>query len=350
MRTLDPRALNRALLGRQFLLDRQPLPAAEVLASLVGLQGQAPLAPYVGLWSRVAGFAPGELADQVASGAAVRLPLFRATVHLVTAEDGRALRPLVQPVLERSFGGSPWAKRLVGVDLDAVRAVGEELLATPLTRTMLGERLAERFPADPLALAYAVTYLVPAVQAPPRGVWGGTGAASWQAFGTAGPAAPADLARRYLRAFGPATPADLATWSGLTGTRALLDELRPELRTFRDERGRELLDVEDGLLPPRETPAPPRFLPEYDNVLLAHAERTRVVEAGLKPPAPPGNGARRGTVLVDGFMRAEWVLGETALRIDARRPLTSGHRAELLAEAEQLLVFLGAAGRDVLLA
>jgi hypothetical protein len=124
---------------------------------------------------------------------------------------------------------------------------------------------------------------------------------------------------------------------------------RPATRagTFRDERGRELFDVEDGPLPTGGTPAPPRFLPEYDNVVFAHADGTRIVEEGRKPPVPPGNGGRRGTVLVDGFMRAEWLLDDAALRIEPYRPLTKGQRSDVLVEAERLLAFLGAAGREV---
>ena len=180
---LSDRALNRALLARQLLLERHAMGSAEAIEHLVGLQAQAPNAPYVGLWSRLAPFDPADLAGLLERRAAIRTHVMRTTVHLVTARDGALLRPLMQPVLDRSFASSPWAKKLPGVDLDAVAAAGRELLAgAVLTRAQLGERLAERFPGqDPASLAHAVTIRVPAVQVPPRGIWGASGPAAWAA-------------------------------------------------------------------------------------------------------------------------------------------------------------------------
>jgi winged helix DNA-binding protein len=330
------------------MLRRHDLPAAAAIEHLVGLQGQAPDAPYVALWSRLEEFEPTELAKALLEKRTVRMPVMRGTVHLVTARDSIALRALSQPVLERGFASSVWARRLGGVDLDELIAAGRALLAEPLTRSELGRRLVERWPAhEPLALAYAVTSLVPAVQGPPRGIWGKRGQATWIAHevwlgrDTAAEPEPEAIALRYLGAFGPASVADFASWSGLTGARELLGRLRPELRTFRDENGRELFDVEDGPLPDPGTPAPPRFLPEFDNILLSHADRTRVIEGTRKPPIPPGNGGTQGTVLIDGFMRASWKLAPGGgLRVAPYTPLARRAATEVAEEGERLLGFL----------
>jgi Winged helix DNA-binding domain len=159
--TLDRRALNRATLARQLLLERVEMPALAAIEHLAGMQSQAPRAPYVGLWTRLNGFRATELSDLTAARDAVRGPLMRATLHLVSSGDYLALRPVIQPVLERGFAGSPFD--ISGVDVDALLAAGRELIEHgPQTRAALGPLLAERWPeADPASLAQAVTYLVP---------------------------------------------------------------------------------------------------------------------------------------------------------------------------------------------
>jgi hypothetical protein len=348
METLAPLALNRALLERQLLLRRQKLSAQAAIEHLVGLQAQAPDAPYVALWSRLEEFEPTELAEALLEKRAVRMPVMRGTVHLVTARDSIALRALTQPALARGFASSVWGRRLEGVDLEELSSAGRAALRDPLTRSELGRGLVERWPAyEPLALAYAVTSLVPAVQVPPRGIWGQRGRAAWIAHDiwldreTVAAAEPEAVVLRYLRAFGPASARDFATWSGLTGARELLDRLRPRLRTFRDENGRQPFDVVDGPLPDPGTPAPPRFLAEFDNILLSHADRTRVIEGARKPPIPPGNGGVQGTVLIDGFMRASWKLTPgVELRVAPYLPLARRTAAEVAEEGERLLAFL----------
>jgi hypothetical protein len=348
---LSDRALNRALLARQLLLERHAMDAFEAIEHLVGLQAQAPNAPYVGLWTRLESFDPANLAGLIERRAAVRTHLMRVTVHLVTARDGATLRPLMQPVLDRGFRSSPWVKNLPGVDLDAVAATARELLgAGPLTRAQLAAGLTDRFPgADPASLAQAVTIKVPVVQVPPRGLWGQSGPAAWaiaeQWTGTPLEAEPSvdDVVLRYLAAFGPASIPDVRTWSGLTAQREVLERLRPRLRTFRDARGRELFDLPGAPRPGADLAAPPRFLPEYDNVLLSHADRARIKGDGRLVPLPPGNGGVCGTLLVDGFFRGLWRVareGPVAIvRVEPFDRFTRAERAAVVAEGERLAAF-----------
>jgi len=351
---LTSRALGRALLARQLLLERRSMPVEAALEHLVGLQAQAPLAPYVGLWSRLAGFDATELADAVVDRRAVRASLMRSTIHLVTADDALRLRPFVQPVLERVFMGSSFARDLAGLELTEVLAAGRSLLAAePQTRAALGLILAARFPGfPPDALVYANTFIVPLVHVPPRGVWGASGPAAWTTIETwlgrplDEPADAHAIALRYLAAFGPATAADMRAWSGVARMQPVLDTLRPQLATFRDAAGRELFDLPDAPRPDPGVPAPARFLPEYDNVLIGHADRSRIIPAGRRIPLPPGNGASRGTFLLDGMFAGTWRItrdGATArLTIDPFEAVTVADERDLEAEGVALLAFAAA--------
>ena len=346
MRTLHRRALGRATLARQLLLERSDLSPAEALDHLVGLQAQAPLAPYVALWSRLAGFRPQNLADLVTDGRAVRVTVMRGTIHLVTAGDAGPLRTMLQSMLERRFASSPYARHLVRVDLAEVEARARRLLEQgPLTRPQLSKGLAQWWPdRDPASLAHVVTYRVPLVQVPPRGVWGRTGPIAYTPYEVDPSTVDMDdVVRRYLGAFGPASVRDIQAWCGLTRLGEVVQRLRPGLETFRDEHGVELFDLPDAPRPDPDTPAPPRFLPEYDNVLLGHADRTRVNPDGHPVPLLPGNGAAAGTVLVDGCFRALWQLDRTGATVTVTPlgKLTRPERSALTSEAHQLLAFLG---------
>ena len=345
MEPLSPRALNRALLERQMLLRRARCSAAEAIERLVAIQAQEPHAGYYGLWSRVEGFEHTELTRLMEERQAVRLSLMRSTIHLVTARDALRLRPVVQSVLERTWSSSGFAKVLDGVDVGEVIEAGRAALGErPLTGAELKRLLAERWPEhDATALSYAVRFNLPLAHVPPRGVWGHNvqlrqmTVEAWLGRPLADDATPDATILRYLAAFGPATTSDIATWSGLTGVRAAIERLRPGLRSFRDERGRELLDVPDGPLPDPGTPAPVRFLPWFDNAFLSHKDRSRII--------PPEHAhlnigvIGRPVVLVDGFVRAFWAIRDGELHIDPLEPLSARQREEVDAEGERLLAF-----------
>jgi len=319
---LSPRALNRALLARQLLLERSLLDALDAIEHLVGIQAQNPNDPYLALWARLHDFRPEALARMMTGRHVVRIALMRSTIHLVSARDCRMLRPLLQPVLERSVKGQ-FGKHLVGVDLGELAAAGRELVEGK-ARTVgeIGKVLGQRWPGrDTAALGNAVRALVPLVQVPPRGVWGSGGLAvhttaeSW--LGSPLDAAPSidPIVLRYLGAFGPATVNDIQQRCGLTRLRGAIERLRPGLVTFRDERGRELFDVPEGPRPGPDTPAPVRFLPEYDNVMLSHVDRSRVIcdEDGrvLWRLLTQAGGIHFATITVDGFLGGAWRVART---------------------------------------
>ncbi len=348
---LGPRALNRALLERQMLLRRRRVPALNAVERLVGLQAQVPRDPYVALWSRLDRFRPEALAEPIADRRAVRMGLLRATLHLVTARDALNLRSVIDPVIQRTLHTqSPFGRRLAGLDVSELEAVATALLEErPRTRAELGPLLAERWPGhDAASLSYAVTYLLPLVQVTPRGIWGRSGPSAfttvelWLGRPLERETSPDALVLRYLAALGPATPADVQAWSGLQGMREVLERLRPRLRTFRDQHGRELFDVPGAPLPDPDTPAPVRFLPEYDNALLGHKDRSRIVSPDLKGWTDVG----WGCVLVDGFTAARWKLerqrDSAILRIEPFRTLARADRAEVDDEGTRLTTFLQA--------
>jgi hypothetical protein len=351
--TLSTRALNRATLERQLLLRRHRRDVADTLEHLVGMQAQLPNAPYVALWSRLEGFQPPALSELVAERRAVRMSLMRATIHLVTARDALRLRPAVQPALERDvYPNSTYGRhRLEDLDIDALLETGRELVASrPLTNAQLRDALAERWPdRDPAALAYAVRGLLPMVHVPPRGIWQRSGPIALttvEAWLGSPVDAVADLdaiVLRYLAAYGPSSVVDAQTWARLTGLREVFDRLRPKLAVFRDERGRELFDLPNAPRPDPDTPAPPRFLPEYDNVLLAHADRTRFVDDDVRRRIQ-AEGLTVGSLLVDGFAGGTWTTtteeGTRVLTIRPIEPMAPSDREATAAEGTRLLEFL----------
>jgi hypothetical protein len=348
---LGRRALGRATLARQLLLERSAIAPGGAVHHLVGLQAQNPGDPYLALWSRLDPFDPFDVGRLVEQRALVRIVAMRATIHLLTADDCLALRPLCQPVLD----GELWRRRdhaphLCDVDLAPVLGHAAELLAAePMPPAALGRALAERFPAlDGAAMAYAARNLLALVQVPPRGVWGQRGqvtvttAQSWLGRPMAADPSIDEVVERYLRAFGPALPADLAAWSRLTGFAEIIERMAPRLRRFHDERGRCLVDVPDVTLPDPDTPAPVRILPQYDNALLSHADRSRYTHDDVAALATTG--PVHGTALVDGSIAATWSLtrdvDRAVMTVRHLPRLARSDRAELAAEAMRALAFL----------
>jgi hypothetical protein len=347
---LTRRALNRATLNRQLLLHRHPLTSLQAVRHLTGLQAQAPQAPHLGLWTRLSDFSPEAFSDLLLSRSVLRAPVMRATVHVVHAEDFQRFRPLFQPLMERGLK-SNYGRRLEGVDLAELADVARDhLKQQPRSRADLARLLATRWPDnDPMALAYAVTYLIPVIQTPPRGLWRQTGAPVWAAadIWLDSEIKPTDgavdqLVLRYLFAFGPATVADIQTWSGLTRLAEVTG--RHNLRQYKGEDGAALLDLPELDLPDPDVPAPPRFLPEYDNLLLSHADRSRVIPHDRSVPLLPGNGATAGTVLIDGEWNAEWKLASrernAVLHVTSYVRLDVQTRDAVTSEALALLAFL----------
>lgn len=310
---LTSRALNRATLARQLLLQRTPRDPVEVVTHLVGMQAQNPLDPYLALWSRLAGFDPDAFGRLIEKRELVRIVVMRSTIHLVTADDALFLRPIMQPVIDAEMTRhSEYAPLLRGVDMAPVVAFAHPLLTqSPMPLHKLRAVLAKRFPELPTAaITYACRNYLPLVQIPPRGVWGkklqvtSTPLDSWLGRSLHTDATIDEAVLRYLAAFGPALIADAAAWSRLTGFREVFDRLRPQLRVFVDEKGRDLFDLPDAPRPDPDISAPVRFLPEYDNVLLSHADRSRFgADAQLFASAL---GAFKGSVLLDGVVRAIW--------------------------------------------
>ena len=357
---LSTRALNRALLARQLLLRRSARTPAEVIEHLVGLQAQVPNSPYLALWTRLRRFRHDELTQLLLRRRVVRLALMRSTIHLVTARDALVLRPLVQPVLTRALRGS-FGRLLAGIDQDALaraaRAIVDE---EPRTLNDVGARLRGRWRGrDPFALGHAARAFVPLVQVPPRGVWGDAGtpalASIEQWLGRRLAARPSidKIVLRYLAAFGPASVRDAQVWSGLTALGEAFDRLRPHLRAFRSDGGPELFDLPGAPRPHADVAAPPRFLPEFDNVLLSHVDRSRIVPEAHRRAVFASAGLMAGTVLLDGFVGARWPLKrtrrETTLTIAPWAALAAHDRAEALTEGERFLAFIdpSAASHDV---
>jgi len=337
-RVLTLRELNRALLARQLLLEQARMPVVRAVERIAGLQAQNPPSPYIGLWSRLAAFRVEQLEHALARGHVVKATLMRTTLHIVSRADYSMIRAALLPGKMERFGR---------LDLKQLTARLAALEPGPQLRVRWYEtledqpvRAEERWPLWGAVLLHAGL-----VHAPPSGRIGYRGSASFKPADAADPPeAPfAALVRRYLGAFGPASVEDVSSWSSLRTplVREGLDGLR--LRRFRDEKGRLLFDLPRAPLPLPDTPAPVRFLPKWDSSLLAYApsERERILPERYRRTVIRPNGDVLPTFLVDGFVAGTWGVERKRVRCDPFEPLPTRVRAQVEAEGERVLEFLG---------
>ncbi|MCY3799471.1 MAG: winged helix DNA-binding domain-containing protein [Chloroflexi bacterium] len=322
-RTLSLGQLNRTLLARQFLLERQKLDCMDVIAALIALQSQIPNPPYIGLWTRLHAFEKRRLTALLESRAVVRAPWIRSTLHLVTAEDHQAFQAVIQPALARglrSFFGS----RAKGLDIERLIAIAKPYLEaeTPAIGALRDELQEHEPDEDKQAMAYAVRSYLPLVQVPPSGAWGvGTRATYTTAESWLGAASPLDLGslfRRYLAAFGPADVMDFQTWTGMTRLRSQLKDTLDALVRYRDAAGRLLYDLPGLPIVEEERPAPIRFLPEYDNILIGHKHRGRILPEKHRRKVFVSAGRVLGSIIIDGFVGAIWKAERDKMRASLR--------------------------------
>lgn len=344
------RTLNRATLARQLLLERANMPIADAVTFLLGLQAQTTNGPYQALWNRLSDFTPEALTTLITGKSLLRATTLRTTLHLHTVPDLLTLRPLLQPVLDRTLS-SPAKTRALKADRAAVRALGIELLnREPMTAGELGKRLLETFPdSDPYVLAQVVQGAEILVQIPPTRIWGHGGPPllarieNWIGQGLGEPIVLPELVLRYLKAFGPASVNDMQHWSGLTRLAPAFDAMHDQLVSFTAEDGRTLYDLPDAPRPDADTPAPVRFLPEYDNVYLGFADRRRIQSDLARARMPLVNGYP-STFTVDGFIAGKWSLArrkDTAhLTLTPFRPLKKRELAEVEEQGHAMAAFL----------
>jgi hypothetical protein len=351
LETLTQKALNRALLARQMLLAREDISAPRVVDRLVGLQAQQARPPFIGLWTRVAGFERAALLRPLRSREIVRSTLMRGTLHLMSADDYLSLRGTLQPALSAGMR-SVLRDRAKGLDLPAIVAAARRFFQErPRTFTELRVALQDSFPdADERAMGYAVRTHLPLVVVPDDSEWGFPSdanfadAESWLGRSPGSEERSHALVLRYLAAFGPAAAVDVQAWSGLTGVRDLLDELRPQLRAFRDDRKRELFDLLEAPRPPEDTPAPVRFLPDFDNLILSHADRRRIIADDHRRRVVTRNLQVLPTFLVDGFVAGTWkssrVKTLSCLTVSPFARLPAAAKSQLAQEGEKLVRFI----------
>ena len=347
MNSISQRALNRATLARQMLLERTDASALDVVERLVGMQAQAPFPPYFGLWSRISGFRPDDLARLIEARAVVRIVTMRSTVHLMSAADALTMRALLQPALERMFRTSTFGKELAGVNAEGLVEAGRALVdEAPRTGGQLAASLSDRWPTlSAITIQNTLRTYLALVQVPPRGIWGRSGhptfttVESWLGQPMSSTATLDDLVLRYLAGFGPASVADIQAWSGLTRLGEVVERLAPGLVKFTRDTGPVLYDLPDAPRPDEGTPAPVRLIAEFDNLTLAHADRTRVLSDEHRKRAFTNNGIIPGTILVDGVVAGVWKLKQARVDLVAYRSFSAAERDAAVAEAGALLAF-----------
>jgi len=335
-----------------MLLERRATTALAAIEHLVAMQAQVARPPFVGLWTRLQGFLRAELTDALHARRVVRVTSLRGTLHLMTSADYLGLRGAIQPMLTRGMQ-SILRERASALDLDALGAEGRKFFGkAPATFDALRAHLKAKFPkGDERAMAYAIRNHLPLVQVPTDAAWAFPAAAdfaladAWLSKRVPTTASSAErLVLRYLAAFGPASPSDAQAWSGLGGLREVFESLRPTLVTFRDERKRELFDLPDGARPDEDTPAPVRFIPDFDNLVLSHDDRTRIMANEHRSRVTTKNLQVRATFLVDGFVAGTWKAERkrktAVLLMEPFGAVAKRTRSQLEEEGESLLAFL----------
>ena len=337
-RVLTLRELNRATLARQILLERKRLSSKALIERLVGLQAQWPSAPYVGIWTRTTGFRREALERELIRGSVIKATVMRQTLHLVTPRDYALIRAA------QSETNYPWESAVAKRLAPSVRALAVERPVTGAEGIAHVQREHDLVGISARRAWQAARIRAHVVHHHETTLWNAQPRGRFVAIEEPEEHDPtearAEMLRRYLAAFGPASRRDIVVWSMLhvPEIQRSLDTL--DLRRFRDENGRELLDVPRAPLPDPETPAPVRFLPKWDNVLLAFADRTRVLPEQYRRKVIGMNGDVAQTFLVDGVVAGTWRVQEGRVRLDPFTPLPRSARSEVEEEAALLEAFL----------
>ena len=353
--TLSLRQLNRTLLHRQLLLKRHLLDPVAAIERLAALQAQIPNPPYIGLWTRLHAFDRGDLTRLLEAREIVRAPWIRSTLHLVSAADHQRLQSVIQPALARGLRAF-FGKRAKDLDVERLCSIAKPFLERhePSIGELRAHLLKHEPERDPEAMAYAVRSYLPLVQIPPSGTWGaGTRATYTTAERWLGEAQPLDLSalfRRYLSAFGPASVMDFQTWSGMTGLKSQLSDELPNLTRYRSEYGETLYDLPDLPICEADSLASLRFLPEYDNVLISHKDRRRILPETHRKTVFASAGRVLSTVLIDGFVSGIWkaqrTKQEAALRVSLFKRQSSAVLKQIEDEGQRLIRFIDTKARD----
>lgn len=342
-RVLTLRELNRATLARQLLLERKRLSPTAVIERLVGMQAQWPSAPYVGIWTRTTSFRHQTLERELERAAVVKATMMRQTLHLVTRRDYGLIRAAQS---ETNF---PWESQVAKLLAPSMRALADGGPITTVEALAHLEREHGLTGIQARRAWRAARVRAHLLHHHETALWRARSEGRFVALEEPEAHDPlearAEMLRRYLAAFGPASRRDIVQWSMMHVPEIgrALERLEP-LRRFRDEQGRELLDVPRAPLPDAETPAPVRFLPKWDNVLLAFAERTRVLPEQYRKKVIRMNGDVAQTFLVDGFVAGIWRAESGRVVLEAFAALSRQARRQLEDEARRLEAFLAASG------
>ncbi len=336
-----------------MLLERESLPVTAAIERLVGLQAQISLPPYVGLWTRLQDFSREDLARLIENRKVIKVTLMRATLHLFTVDDYVRFRTTLQPMLDHA--GAAIAKRRSGdFNRDKLLAAARRYIGEkPRSFAEISDMVIRLMPdKDVGSMRYTVRTQIPLVQVPITTRWSYSNkpeftlAESWIGRSVSPKDNLRELVFRYLAAFGPASVTDMQTWSGLPKLQETFEKLKPDLITYRDEGRRELFDLPNLSLPGGDLPAPARFLPEFDNLLLSHSNRRRVLADEYRSKVYLPGLRVAATILVDGFVRGMWKIEKTknmaTLEIVPFNKLIKQDRAALAEEGERLVRFIEA--------